>query len=223
MKIGGATGLEAPRPAAREVEPQRTPVTREQLRGAIARALERTQGARPDPALVDVLTAHASLETASGARMYNYNFGGIKGRAPSGGTAVCKTHEVIGGREVAIRDGFRAYRSLDEGALDYVKLMQGRFGAALPAAARGDIAGFAHALKKAGYYTAAEADYARGLAALAGRSAGAPGPAHAPPVGLAPTSEGVLRVTDALDAERWLSSLGPSPRRARAADEEDEG
>jgi hypothetical protein len=164
----------------REVSPTRTSVTKQELRGAIERALTKTEGHRPSSRLVDVLTAQASLETASGDRMYNFNFGGIKGAGPSGMTAVLKTREVLDGKEVVIHDGFRAYRSLDEGALDYVKLLERRFGAALEPASRGDVAGFAAALKKSGYYTASVADYTKGLTSLMGDrgTSAAPAPAH---------------------------------------------
>src|SRR6187200_465774 len=117
--------------AARDVSPTRTPVSREELRAAIGRAHEKVTGRAPSAGLLDTLTAHASLETGSGSNMYNYNFGGIKGAGPSGETARCRTREVQGGREVEVRDGFRAYRSLDEGATDYVRLMRDRFGAAV--------------------------------------------------------------------------------------------
>ena len=132
MRVGAPTNVERAVGATRQVEPQRTPVTRADLRAAITRALERSaDGQRPQAELVNVLTAHASLETASGDRMYNFNFGGIKGASASGNSAVCRTHEVLGGKDVVIKDGFRAYGSLDEGALDYVRTMKSRFGGAL--------------------------------------------------------------------------------------------
>ncbi|MBX3186738.1 MAG: hypothetical protein KF819_06970 [Labilithrix sp.] len=229
MKIGAAIGPYAPPagPAAREVAPERTRVDREQIRGAIRRALAHTEGAPPPEQLVDVLTAHASLETASGDRMYNFNFGGIKGRGPSGATAKCRTREVIEGREIVIRDGFRAYGSLDEGALDYVRTMKTRFGGALAPAARGDVAGFAGALKRAGYYTASEADYARGLTGLLGasgsaREGAAPRAAGAPTAGLGVSALGLSRVGDALDADRVLDAMGRAPLRSRRVENDDE-
>ncbi|MBX3210436.1 MAG: glucosaminidase domain-containing protein [Labilithrix sp.] len=174
MKVGasaaGAAGIERRRI---EVEPQRTAVTRADLRGAIARAHQKLTGRAPSAAALDVLTAHASLETGSGAKMYNYNFGGIKGAGPTGETARCRTKEVLDGREVEIRDGFRAYRSLDEGALDYVRLMRDRFGGAVARAEAGDVDGFARALKQARYYTADESKYASALRGLAGSADGA--------------------------------------------------
>ena len=232
MKIGGPQAAQDPTAvataAARRVEPQRTPVTRADLRNSIRRALtESSGGQKPSEQLVDVLTAHASLETASGDKMYNFNFAGIKGRSPEGTTAICHTKEIVAGREVTIKDGFRAYSSIDAGARDYVRTMKGQFSGALAPAARGDVAGFASALKSAHYYTASEADYARGLSNLmsappggAGAGAGvgnvaAPSVSHAfaaTDLGLSTAS--LSRVEGALDAERWMgdlsSSLSPS-------------
>lgn len=161
--------------AHREVEAQRTPVTRADLRASISRAYEKLTGHQGSAHLIDTLTAHASLETGSGSAMYNYNFGGIKGAGPTGETARCRTKEVIDGKEIEIRDGFRAYRTLDEGAVDYVRLMKARFGGAVQRAEVGDLDGFAHALKKASYYTADESKYASALHQLSGSSASASG------------------------------------------------
>jgi hypothetical protein len=231
MRIGAPASVERPAGASRQVEPQRTPVTRADLRAAISRALERTDGKRPADQLVDVLTAHASLETASGDRMYNFNFGGIKGTSPSGSTAVCRTHEVLGGKDVVIKDGFRAYGSLDEGALDYVRTMKSRFGGALAPAARGDVSGFASALKSAHYYTASEADYARGLNSLIGaplgQTSGASATTAMPVMNKFGLSTAALsRVEGSLDAERWLgampTSLSSSPTHAHKASEEED-
>jgi len=112
--------------------------------------------------------------------------------------------------------------------------MKTRFGGAVEAASRGDVAGFASALKRSGYYTASETDYARGLASLmrAPEGGGAPAAAAASPravhtsfpmpdFGL--TSAALTRVGDALDADRWLGALSPSPSHvSRAAAEDDE-
>jgi len=229
-----AAAAPAHRAPARLVEPTKTPVSKEQLRGAIRRGLEAVTGHAPSAKLVDVLTAHASLETASGARMYNFNFGGIKGASPSGQTAVCRTHEVLDGRDVVIKDGFRAYTTLDEGALDYVRTMKERFAGALEPASRGDVAAFAASLKRAGYYTASEADYARGLASLMGTTS-APGHAgatsvearvvarvEAPRAHAGLTAAELSRVDAALDQSRWLDALPAAPRARRAHEEEEE-
>ncbi|MGA3122771.1 MAG: glucosaminidase domain-containing protein [Polyangiaceae bacterium] len=157
----------------RNVDPCRTPVSRVELRSAIGRAYHRVTGQAASSSMLDTLTAQASLETASGARMYNFNFGGVKGAGPHGETANCVTHEVIGSHDTVVRQGFRAYASIDEGAEDYVRLLSGRFGGALSKAQTGDLDGFAHALKTAGYYTASESDYASALHSLSGQPASA--------------------------------------------------
>jgi hypothetical protein len=148
--------------------------------------------------------------------MYNYNFAGIKGRSPSGAVAVCRTHEVLGGKDVVIKDGFRAYSSLDEGARDYVKLMKSQFSGAMAPASRGDTVGFASALKRAHYYTAPEADYAQGLSNLMNSPrlpavSGSPGiRPTATPLVLPLSTDGVSRVSDTLDAERWFGAFASS-------------
>lgn len=228
MRIGPQPGVGRATYPPRQVAPERTKVSRAELRAALGRALERSDGHRPAAGLVDVLTAHASLETASGDRMYNFNFGGIKGVSPSGSTAVCRTREVLAGKEVVVHDGFRAYASLDEGALDYVRTMKTQFSAAVAAASRGDVAGFASALKSAHYYTASEADYAHGLGSLMGASSGkavSESTASASSA-LGLSSAGLARVSDTLDAERWVAALpttlSPSASRAHHADEDED-
>ena len=171
MKVGSTASAQHAAPS-REVEPKRTQVSRGEIRDAIARAHSRVTGRAASGATLDVLTAQASLETASGGRMYNFNFGGIKGSGPNGETAKLRTHEVLGGKDVEIRDGFRAYRTIDEGATDYVRLMKDRFPGAMAQAERGDVDGFAKALKQSNYYTADEKAYASGLRSLMGTSGG---------------------------------------------------
>ena len=178
--IGTLTGI-----SVRHVEAQRTPVSPADLRAAIGRAYTKVTGKATSAALLDTLTAQASLETGRGGAMYNYNFGGIKGHSASGDTADYLTHEILGGQDVKIKQGFRAYASLDAGAEDYVKVLQKRFGGALDVAQTGNVDGFAHALKQAGYYTASESSYAAALRSLAGSSTSTVVPGGATPVNAA--------------------------------------
>ena len=149
--------VHAATPTARthEVAPRRTPTTPANVRSAIAAAYRRQTGAEPTSSLLDVLTAHVSHETARGERMYNFNFGGIKGAGPDGATT-----------RYATRDGFRAYRTLGDGAADYLATMRVRYPNAVAAAARGDVDGFSTALKQRGYFTAHLDDYAASMRAL---------------------------------------------------------
>lgn len=135
------------------------------MRAAIARAHQRVTGQAPKPAMLDILTAHVSHETANGERMFNYNFGGIKGPSERGLVARYGTTEFFDGKKTSIRAGFRAYRSLNEGAVDYVKFMRAGYGKAVAEAERGDVDGFSAALKRRGYYTAPQDAYAAAMRA----------------------------------------------------------
>ena len=110
--------------------------------------------------------AQGALETGHGKSMCNYHFGGIKGTGPSGLSASYKTKEGWGATEVSINDRFRAYNSPEEGAADYLALLDRRYGNALDAARAGDAAGFVHGLKTRGYFTGNEEVYTRNVVAL---------------------------------------------------------
>ncbi len=202
MRVGGVS--QGPTVTVATVAPQRTSVAMTQVRAALGRALQAATGHAPSARTLDVLSAQVSLETAHGGQMFNFNFGGIKGVSPQGETANLMTHEVLGGQDIHISQGFRAYRSLDEGARDYVAVLQTRFPGAMTQAKAGDLGGFAHALKQAHYYTASEQDYTAGLQAL--QPAGASGASDTAPLQPVPslgefsTSAELSRVIDAMSA-----------------------
>ncbi len=226
MRVGASSAAASPavdRSHRTEVEVQRTSVSRADLRGAIGRAHQKLTGRTPSPALLDVLTAHASLETGSGAQMYNFNFGGIKGASPSGETARMRTREVIAGREIEVRDGFRSYRSLDDGALDYVRLMRERFGGAVGRAEAGDLDGFAHALKQAHYYTADESTYANALQRIAASSGGASGSTETSVMHVRPAVSATAAVfPDSFELGRVLDAINRHPTTITDHDPEDD-
>lgn len=152
---------------AREVAPKKTITPPSEVRAALSRALESLTGEPPSNQTLDVLTAHVSHETARGTAMLNYNFGGIKGKSPAGDTARYMTHEVLPtGERKAMSQPFRAYATLDDGAADYLSVMQNRFPEAMDQAKNGDPAAFAAALKRRGYYTASEQSYTHAMKSL---------------------------------------------------------
>jgi hypothetical protein len=160
----------APAPA-REVAAKKTVTAPSQVRAALAKAHQELTGEAAPNQLLDILTAHVSLETAGGTRMFNYNFGGIKGKSPAGETARYMTHEVTEtGERKAMSQPFRAYSTLEDGAADYLQVMRARFPEALDQAKGGDPAAFASALKRRGYYTASEASYTSAIKRLTGDS-----------------------------------------------------
>lgn len=152
-----------------EVSPVKTPLSEADAAGALERAWTRRHGAPPSRETLSLLTAQWSHETGRGRSMYNYNFAGIKGASPAGHTTMLRTREGSGATERHITDGFRAYASADDGADDYLGLLERRYGGALDAAKQGDAAGFVHSLKQKGYFTGDELAYARSVSKLAGR------------------------------------------------------
>jgi hypothetical protein len=148
------------------VPPQRTPLTGGEAAKALEDAWRTVVGGTPDRSTVAVLAAHWAHETGRGQAMLNFNFAGLKGAGPSGLGAAYRTREGWGKTEVHAVDTFRAYRTADEGAKDYVALLARRYPRAVEAARAGDASGFVGALKERGYFTGNEAAYRRNVTAL---------------------------------------------------------
>jgi hypothetical protein len=150
-------GSPAPTPAllCREhaVAVQRTPLSGEEAAGRLERAYRSVLGKRPSHETLALLTAHWAHESNQGASMLNYNFGGIKGVGPTGAYVFSPTHEGVGERARRRTYRFRAYANANDGARDYVSLLQRLYGSALSAAMQGDIAGFVRELKAGGYFS----------------------------------------------------------------------
>jgi len=167
--VAGAPAFADPAKSERAgvVAAVRTPLTPDQASSLIAGALERQTGEAPSKETVAILTAQWAHETGRGASMFNYNFAGIKGTSPAGLSVSQRTREGYGATERTITDNFRAYRTAEEGADDYVALLQRRFPAALDAAKAGDPAGTVRALKQASYFTGDEVAYTRSVTRMA--------------------------------------------------------
>lgn len=133
----------------------------------LTRAWREVFGQPPSPRTLSLLWAQWALETGRGQSMHGNNFGGLKGEAPGGGSAVSWTREGFGEGERRIRSRFRAYATPEEGARDYVRTLAERYPDAATAAAAGDAGAFVQALERGRYFTANPADYRRGIAALA--------------------------------------------------------
>lgn len=152
------------------VAPSRTPLSGTQASEAIRRAYTRVTGEEPSRGTLAILTSHWALETGQGQSMYNYNFAGIKGKGPEGMTALMNTREGYGANTTHIRDGFRAYSSAEDGAVDYISLLQRRYGSALDAAKSERPSQFVEQLKAKGYFTGDPELYAKGVTQLANRA-----------------------------------------------------
>ena len=146
----------------------RTRLDTGQASEALRSAWQAVTGEVPSEKTVRVLTAQWAHETAHGASMFNYNFGGIKGTGPSGLSVAQRTREGFAETERTITDRFRAYQTAEEGATDYVRLLASRFPEATEAARQGDPVAFVRGLKSRGYFTGDPAAYTRSVVALSG-------------------------------------------------------
>ncbi len=144
-------------------------------------------GQRPSRSTAQLLTAHWALETDAGRAMPGHNFAGIKANPHARGE-VFDTIEGHGATQREVRARFRVYDSPEAGALDYVRLLDAHYPAALEAARVGDTTAFAQALARGGYFTADPAAYSSGLRHRresleknpTSSAAGAPGPSASP-------------------------------------------
>lgn len=144
-----------------------TPMSPRAAAHHLARAWAEVTGSQATVETLSVLWAHWAHETGRGRRMVDYNFAGLKGRAPSGASSVWWTTERTGTETKRVRCRFRAYATAEEGARDYVRMLHARFDDAFAAAAAGDARGFVRGLGEDGFFTAAHWDYERSLRSLA--------------------------------------------------------
>lgn len=160
---------------------------------AMSAALETELGHLPSDEVLALALAKTALETARWQSIHLWNFGNIKaGLAYVGMYTAFACNEVLAGKLVWFSprgrlgeqggivvaeayDGepwhpqtrFRAYANEYDGAYEYVALIAtGRYQKAWARLLVGDAAGFVHELKVAGYFTADEALYLKGVTGL---------------------------------------------------------
>jgi hypothetical protein len=181
--LGASRGAEQNVSGATLVPVVRTQLSAGQAQEALRAAWQRVTGEAPSDKTLALITAQWAHETGSGASMYNYNFAGIKGAGPEGLSVAQHTREGYGASERRIIDNFRAYRSAEEGAADYVQLLSRRFPEAVQGARQGDPGAFVRGLKARGYFTGNESQYLNRVSSIASKLLGQPlEPGSAPPL-----------------------------------------
>ena len=140
----------------------RSNVTPQQIRDALNRAYIARYSSSPSKGLLNILTAQALHETDGGKSMFNYNFGGIKS-TKNRNYYEGATKEVKDGKTVEIRDNFRAYSNVDEGAADFINYINYNYPEARKAADTGDLDSYVSSLKERGYFTDTLSSYKTGL------------------------------------------------------------
>lgn len=113
-----------------------------------------------------IILSQWALETGWGKSMYNYNYAGIKDAGQTGEFYNSPTYEGHGASRVRVIQPFCSWPTCEDGAEGYLRLLFKRYQKALEAAANGDPAGYAHELKKAGYYTASEEEYTKNVISI---------------------------------------------------------
>lgn len=171
-----------------ERECKATPVTPEQVLISLAVAWQAITNTPPDRNVILMIHAQSALETGHWRSVCNYNLGGSKKHGTCDWTYFTTTERFPSatadkylasskpGAEVTLvkeADGmktlkfagkqqmncFASWETLDDAARAQLELLFRRFPKALEAAKRGDVTGYVHELKKAGYFTASEEDY----------------------------------------------------------------
>jgi flagellar protein FlgJ len=130
-------------------------------------AWEQVTGEPASLELISVLWAQWALETGRGRWMVDYNYAGLKGRAPDGGLAHWWTWEETEKGPRRVRAKFRSYETAEEGARDYVELLWSRYPKAIAAAQRGDAISFVLELDDGGFFTERPKHYVGSVASLA--------------------------------------------------------
>jgi hypothetical protein len=155
---------------AAEVPHDATRITEDSLGKLLRDAHRQLFGVTPGPERLLGAWAHVELETARGSQCFAHNLGNLTVTSDwDGDFSVLRVLERVPKhptkwKEQPIR--FRAYGSAMEGALDYWRVLSGRFGSAMARMDDGDALGAGNRLCEAGYSTADCDGYSRGLDGL---------------------------------------------------------
>ena len=159
----------APKPARIDRPRRPTPMSPNDATRHLAQAWEHLTNERATEDVISVLWGQWALETGRGRWMVDYNYAGLKGRAPDGGTANWWTWEEPKDkkdRALRIRARFRSYEAPEHGALDYVDMLLRRYPKAVAAARRGDAVNFILELDHGGFFTERPEHYVRSVVSL---------------------------------------------------------
>jgi hypothetical protein len=149
---------------SKKVDKQKTQVSLTELVHSFMRAWQSLFGKKPSKEQLAMFISQNSIETANRKAMWNYNIGNITHSKDNFDYWEAIDHS--GGKPFLSK--FRAYNSLDDGVLDYLKLLHNVYPQSF-AASSGTPKDFAHSLvaKKYKYYDpSVEPQYAAGMSSL---------------------------------------------------------
>lgn len=151
----------------------RTICTHEEFCEALIKAWQKLFNYIPKKQSICVIMGQHQLETG-GKNTWGWNFGNIKYVKSNGDVdyqALNGVWEIVNGKKIILTKDdpgswFRAFKTIDEGALFYLQFVSGkRYRKAWEAIVAGDPKQFCHLLKVAGYYTADETQYTNSVMA----------------------------------------------------------
>lgn len=150
-----------------------TPLTAAEVAPAFRAAYVQVFGAKPSVRTLAILMAQSALESGRWRSLHCFNLTNIKAsESYEGFYCLYRCSEIINGREEWFSPPhpqcrFRAFLSLAEASVDYLLfLTRARYQPALKQAQAGDPRAFVDALKKGGFFTAAEEPYAKAVVSL---------------------------------------------------------
>jgi flagellum-specific peptidoglycan hydrolase FlgJ len=116
-----------------------------------------------------VFFAQFALETATGAKCFNFNMNNVKYNGVGDYCVLHGVFEFVNGKRVELGPDdpgsrFRSFDTLQEGAAFFLSFLKGgRYATAYAAALTGDPAAFVHQLHEHGFFTAPESTYILGV------------------------------------------------------------
>ncbi len=147
-----------------------TNVSQSQMEDTIRESWNELFGYKPSNEQIAMIMAQNSLETNNRKSMWNYNIGNLTtdGKGQYNFFDDLTTNEQVKPKVwKKLRLKYRAYTSLKEGVLDYLKFLKGKkYSSAWEHIENPNPEKFSKALKAAGYYTANEAPYTKAISKL---------------------------------------------------------
>lgn len=148
-----------------------TPVNPDELGRALVGAWRNLFGETPSRESILLLLAQSAHETARWVALRCYNIGNVKSVLDDGRDfTFFRCWEMLNGKRVWFDPPhpfcrFRAFRTLEAGAVDHLAFLHGmkRYALAWEQVRRGDPVAFVHAIKAAGYFTDNEESYTRSV------------------------------------------------------------
>lgn len=147
----------------------RTYISDSQMAAAISSGWQKLFGEQPTQDQIAMVLAQNALETGNRKSMWNYNVGNIttSGKDYNYFDDLTTSEQVSPGKWEKKNLKYRAYNSLEEGVLDYLKFLSSkRYQNAWQHIINPNPIAFSKELKRSGYYTANEAPYTAGITKL---------------------------------------------------------